>query len=117
MGRFLIISTLILIGLTPAFLSAQAGSVEGTVVDPNGDPMVAVKVSLRSASGGEPALKLTDSEGRFIFKELSSGSYGLECSTLGFKTIKEAITVTKNKAVVLAFRMEVAGDENPSAPK
>jgi outer membrane cobalamin receptor len=73
-------------------LSAQAGTVTGTVVEaPSGRPLAAVTVTLRSAADSTRAVGgTTDAAGRFRIGNVAAGRYTLQASLLGYTPHRRA---------------------------
>ncbi len=89
---FSLLAALIIFGLVSGMSYAQSGttgSIEGKIIDEEGNPLpgAQVKVSSPDLIGGVQS-KATTAEGRFRFVALPRGSYTLEASLAGFTTAK-----------------------------
>jgi len=87
-----------LIGIS--YSQSNIGSIKGTVTH-NGKPLAGVNVSILSISKGT----LVDSIGEYEIKNISTGSYIIRASFLGFKENKQQITVNKNETITVNFKM------------
>ena len=102
--------------LTGIAASAQNAEVSGTVVDPNGDPVVGATVKVKGSANGVA----TDIDGRFSFN-VPSGST-LEVSYLGFQsqnvkaapgmkiTLQEGASRELNEVVVTGYTVQRKAD-------
>lgn len=87
-----LLTALIMLGLIAGVSYAQSGttgSIEGKIIDEEGNPLpgAQIKVSSPDLIGGAQ-IKLTSGEGRFRFVALTRGAYTLEASLAGFTTVK-----------------------------
>ena len=104
-----IISALILFSFY-CFLShaGGGGTIKGNIIGPMGSPVPMANVFL--TVGGQLRGAVTDLDGKFTIKPITSGSYDLYVTSIGFDTliitgvrvIDQRITMLKNKA--LEFR-------------
>jgi len=84
---FLFVSTL---------ANAQSFKLSGKVVDKNKEPLTGASILVKEINKGTSA----DFDGNFSFT-LKKGTYTLEVSFLGYKTISEKITLSKNEEYVV----------------
>ncbi|WP_339883359.1 TonB-dependent receptor [Polaribacter vadi] len=84
---FLFVSTL---------ANAQSFKLSGKVVDKNKEPLTGASILVKEINKGTSA----DFDGNFSFI-LKKGTYTLEVSFLGYKTISEKITLSKNEEYVI----------------
>lgn len=77
-------------------------TVTGTVTDANGEPLPGANIKVERKSVGTNS----DFDGKFILKVADTPPFNIEISTLGYKTLKVAIT--KNNQVVSAVLTENA---------
>ena len=77
-------------------------TVSGTVTDANGEPLPGANIKVERKSVGTNS----DFDGKFILKVADVPPFNIEISTLGYKTLKVAIT--KNNQVVSAVLTENA---------
>jgi Carboxypeptidase regulatory-like domain len=93
MKRFLIVfaaSLLAFLGLAGVSLSTQAqfsgggvGTIEGTVLDPQGKPVTNASVTIQTSYGTHPHATHTDANGHFEFARWTSGQYDLRAYANG----------------------------------
>ncbi len=79
---------------------AQLGSLTGRVRDPQGAPVPGVTVSLSDRSSDFTARTVTDSSGRYTFAHLEPGTYRLDTSLSGFKSVVRSISIDARQPVV-----------------
>lgn len=82
-----LISAFILLGLS--ILSAQTGTIQGYVYDNNHDPLPLVNLHVQELN----KTMVSDADGHFEFKNLTSGEYTIQVSINGYKTITQKIAV------------------------
>ena len=76
--------------------NAQSFKLSGKVVDKNKEPLTGASILVKEINKGTSA----DFDGNFSFT-LKKGTYTLEVSFLGYKTISEKITLSKNEEYVV----------------
>ncbi len=76
--------------------NAQSFKLSGKVVDKNKEPLTGASILVKEINKGTSA----DFDGNFSFT-LQKGTYTLEVSFLGYKTISEKITLSKNEEYVV----------------
>lgn len=90
----------------PASLSAQAGSVIGTVAEADSErPLAAVQVHLLGTSLGT----FSRDDGRFAILNVPPGDYTIRAELIGYATADIQITVASGGAVQQDFAMETEG--------
>jgi len=93
------------------FVTRSVGNLTGVILDENGDPVANVTVT----AGGE-FTAVTDENGRFLFVNLSVGTYLFEVDAEGFQpftfnsTVEQGITV--DEGTVEMVPEETVGDED-----
>ncbi len=90
---------------------AQTGSLKGatTSLNPQGQPFVVagVTVKLTGNKPGLPSLSMySDNTGAYEFSDLPAGSYTLEASLEGFKTVTQIVTIAAGKTLIENIRMQ-----------
>ncbi|WP_435414442.1 TonB-dependent receptor [Polaribacter aestuariivivens] len=81
--------------------NAQSFTLSGKVVDENKKPLPEASVFVKEIKKGTS----TDVSGNFAFK-LKKGTYTVEVSFLGYKTISEKITLTKDENYLIQLKAE-----------
>ena len=66
----------------------EAGSISGTVVDPNGAVVRGVKIRITRKNGGALTALETNTEGAFQLQGLKGDTYELSLESAGFKSLK-----------------------------
>jgi Fe(3+) dicitrate transport protein len=75
------------------------GTVKGTVKDNEGKPLAHAAVILKNTKYGAEA----DEQGQFVIKNVPPGSYTIEASYLGYRTIVKEIIVTNDQTTQIDF--------------
>ncbi|WP_397444611.1 TonB-dependent receptor [Polaribacter sp. R77954] len=83
--------------------NAQSFTVKGTVYDENKNPLPSASILIKEMKKGVS----TDNKGNFSI-QLPKGTYTIEISFLGFKTIVDQITVTQNEEYVVQLNSDTA---------
>ncbi len=97
----------------PAFASATAGSIKGTVIDDGGLSVPGVLVTLSSPSliGGAQQ-RTTGPDGDFLFSELPPGSFLLVAQKQGFSTVRKTdVVVSIARTTQVTVEMKVGAEE------
>jgi len=109
-ARFLFASLFALLLCAPVSLWGQAtgGRVRGTVSDPSGAVIPAIKVSLASEATRATRDTQTNSNGDYAFLEVPVGTYTIESGATGFKKyVRKGITVELNQVVQIDIVLQV----------
>jgi TonB-dependent SusC/RagA subfamily outer membrane receptor len=86
-------------------LSAQTGSIVGTVIDKTGlQPLNGVQVSVDGTTRGT----LTDARGRFSIAGIPVGSHTVRATYIGYRTETKPATVAVGAAATVNFEMGVS---------
>jgi hypothetical protein len=87
----------------------STGTVNGTVIAPDGRPVSGATVTLTGLDGPAHSV-LASADGSFLIKELQSGSYTLRTACAGFAPHEESpIIVAVGRTTHLSIRLTVAG--------
>lgn len=103
----LVITLFATVGIS--FLQAQVdtGSITGTVSDSTGALVSGAKVTLTNQGTGASLSTTTGSDGGYKFSPVRIGSYRLDASAQGFKTMTEShVTVDVSSNVLLNFKLQ-----------
>ncbi|MBN1756623.1 TonB-dependent receptor [bacterium] len=87
-----------------AFIYAQTGSITGQVTNKaTGKPLIGVNIILLEHQSGDAA----DLDGRYEISDLPVGSYNVQYSMIGYKTlIKNRVLIKPNRPTVLNVELE-----------
>ncbi len=86
----------------------STGALTGTVTDPSGAVIAGATVTLTNNGTGEARSATTDANGSYRFGLLTPGSYSVQFSASGFKTVTvPSVTVNVTETAVLNRRLEV----------
>lgn len=96
--------TLILVAICFVCSTAiQAATLRGRVVDENGEALRFANVQIESLQLG----KVTDSDGRFEFQNLSAGDYPLRVSMVGYEAFEETVSVNEDDREPIVIRLQI----------
>src|SRR5947209_14712782 len=87
--------------------AAPLSEVRGVVLDPNGSPVKAAQVTLRSKTSDYSLTDKTDDDGAFIFIGLASGEYTVSVEAAGFVKAEKLVKVVSGSSPEIHFRLEV----------
>jgi hypothetical protein len=86
------------------------GVIQGTVLDESGAVLPGANVEVKSLETNSSKSLTTDTDGRFVFLQLSPGRYSVTISKQGFATmIQEGLELTVGQSVSLNLKMKVSG--------
>jgi hypothetical protein len=104
-SRALLAATLLALAAGGAAAAAARGSLHGRVLDPQGRPVPAARVTLTGEGSAGAREAIADATGSFTLVELAAGRYRLEAGADGFASrAYEAVDV----AVGQSYRVDVA---------
>ena len=86
---------------TSILVNAQSFELSGKVIDKNKDPLPGASILVKELKKGTSA----DFDGNFSFT-LEKGTYTIEVSFLGYKTISEKITLSKDEQYVVQLNSD-----------
>src|SRR6266542_1443807 len=88
------------------------GTIQGTVLDPNGGAIPGANVEIRNLETNIIRNLSTDEGGRFVALQLPSGRYSVTVTKTGFATLTvEKVELTVGQALNLPITMKVSGVE------
>ncbi len=87
--------------LTSTSIFAQNSRLAGSVFDARRQPVNGVNVRLLELKKG----KLSDETGQFSIPSLPSGTYTLQASYVGYKTLQQSVTLEEGKTLNLALEL------------
>jgi Carboxypeptidase regulatory-like domain len=97
--------------LTPARTfgqAASAGTVSGLVTDPTGSAVVGAAITLTDKATGTPHATVTNEAGRYVFVNVTPGSYDITATRSGFRIAKAPdIAVSVGTSVTLDLKLEL----------
>ena len=95
-------------GLT-TMASAQGlgstGTIQGVVKDSTGGVMVAVTVTLTNPASGFESKAITDSAGKYVFRNLSPNPYHVKVAAQGFQTLEKDVDVRTSVPIDLPLTL------------
>ena len=86
----------------------EAGSLQGTVVDPRGKPIPGAHVKLEHKAGKKKLTYTCNEAGEFAFSGLPAGAYTLSASAKGFEEERRTVEAGTPSARPLRIRLGVA---------
>lgn len=107
--RFLILCIVLLI--SPFALGQGVnGAISGSVLDPKGDAVPAVSVSVKNLDTGATRQGQTNAEGYYRFVGLPPGRYEIQTERQGFNNeVRTNINLTVTEQIVVNFSLKVMG--------
>jgi hypothetical protein len=98
------------IGTTPLFAqSTNTGTVAGTVTDPSGAVVGGATVTLTDTGTRSARNATSNDQGRYIFVDVTPGTYDLSFTKQGFSTSKTQTTVSVGVATNVNMALQVGG--------
>ncbi len=97
----LIITLFATVGTNLLYAQVDTGSITGTVTDSSGAVLSGAKVTLANEGTGVSLSVTTGSDGSYTFSPVRIGSYKLDASAQGFKTVSQTHIVVNVSANVL----------------
>ena len=96
------------IGATRLWAQAQTATISGTATDASGAAMVGAKIQATNTETNASQSTVSDSQGRYTIPDLPVGTYNVQASQSGFRTVVHTgITLSVGGAVVVDFSMPV----------
>jgi len=97
---FMLLSFMALAASGTASAQTTAGSITGSVVDPQQAGVPSAKITIKNAATNAVYTTETDRQGRFVFPVLLPAVYGLEVQASGFKKFEQAnVVLNANSAL------------------
>jgi hypothetical protein len=87
----------------------QAGTLQGTVLDPNGGAIPQAVVTISNAITGYQRTTTADDHGGFSFANVPPNPYRLEVTAKGFENYQQDISVRASVPIDLKISMKIAG--------
>ncbi len=101
--NFTILLSILILFAHAAF--GQTGSISGTVTDSAGSVQPDVNVKIKGSYKGTAS----DADGKYILKEIGSGEFTIEVSSIGFKTVEyTGIKVKDGENTLLNIKLNTA---------
>src|SRR5215471_3353119 len=97
----LVLVVAVILSTLPLHAQVDTGSITGTVTDASGAVINAAKVTLTNEGTGVSLSVNTGSDGSYTFSPVRIGSYKIEASAQGFKTVSQSNVVVNVSANVL----------------
>ncbi|GAB3799632.1 TonB-dependent receptor [Spirosoma humi] len=83
------------------------GTIRGHIKTSDGNPVEAVTVSLKGKGQGA----LTNAKGDFSINHVKAGTYQLQVSAIGLKTVEQTVTTTGNESVTVDFTLSESASQ------
>ena len=100
-----------LLAATPILAQSlgNAGTIEGTVVDPSGAVVAKAEITLRNAVTGYSQAAASSSEGSFRLTNIPPNSYRLEVKASGFSVFSQNLDIRNSLPVQVKATLALAG--------
>jgi len=106
--KALFVVLLLAICLPGLHAQLYTGSVSGTVTDPSAAAVPSAKMTLVDADKGFSYTATTDSEGRYLFRQIPPGTYNLSVEAVNFQSQrKDAIKLDVSQNVSINFALKI----------
>ncbi len=107
----LFIAALFLISTFSAFSQAvgTAGTISGTVADPNGAAVVGANLTIKNAVTGFTRTATSDAEGSYAFQNVPPNNYQITASASGFADAAQNIVVRGSVPMQVPISLNVSG--------
>src|SRR5215475_1356845 len=103
---FLVLTFGLIFSLLPLEAQVDTGSITGTVTDPSGAVVNNAKVTLTNEGTGAALSVTSSSDGTYTFSPVRIGSYKIEASAQGFKTVSQSnVVVNVNGNVLVNLKL------------
>src|SRR2546422_10040302 len=89
----------------------NAGTIEGSVVDPSGAAVARAAVTIHNAITGYSQATSTAADGSFRFSNIPPNPYHLEVTAPGFDTFSQDVTIRNAVPVPVKATLAVAGSK------
>src|SRR5215472_10122403 len=104
--RSSLILTVGVLGTLPLHAQVDTGSITGTVTDASGAVVNSAKVTLTNEGTGASLAVNTNSDGTYTFSPVKIGSYRIDASAQGFKTVSQPkVVVNVNGNVLVNLKL------------
>jgi len=105
---FLVLALVLAVASGAFAQGSQTGTLSGTVLSSDRQPLPGVTVSVKSPSLLGTRSAVTDANGGYIFKALPPGTYKVTYDLAGFATVEKTVTVALGSTVPADASMKVA---------
>ena len=107
-GTVLVFGLVALLATAPAsFAQRTTGGISGTITDATGGVLPGVNVTATCTDTNQARAAVSDSQGGFVFPELTVCLYRVTAELPGFKTVAREAPVVANGVAKVDFRLEV----------
>ncbi len=103
MKKIFFISAAVLISIAHTF--AQTGTLKGTIMDKNDDPLYGVNVMIEQKNSDFTTGGITDFDGKFSF-ELNPGTYDVKIQYVGYTNIEKVLEIKSGEAAELDITLQ-----------
>src|SRR5262249_35947333 len=87
----------------------QTGTIRGTVTDATGAALAGARIVLDNSITGFQSETSSDSQGAFVFDNITFDSYRLRVTAGGFRAFAQAVSVRSNIPVAIEIKLIAAG--------
>lgn len=106
--RTMLLLFLVILGVSAAALAQQTGGLTGTIEDPSGAVLDGATVKATNVGTGAVRTVTTSSSGTYVLSPLSVGTYTLEVTKQGFKTLtRTGVVIDINSALTIDLTLPI----------
>jgi len=105
---FIVCASLLVVPGARAQTSGNAGSVEGTVLDPDGKAILGASVEIHNPVSAYDAKTTTNDQGHFRFSNVPFNPYHMTVTFTGFQPFVQDVDVRSGLAVTLKITLKLA---------
>ena len=95
----------------PGYARVATGTMEGTVLDSQGNPVAGATVTMQTSDGSRPFATHTDAHGHFEFTRYETGQYDLQAYSQGmFSNWTKRVSIHRGKKTAVTLRLPPPAD-------
>lgn len=105
--KYILSLSFLLLSFSIGFGQSSLGTIRGTVVDENNEPVYGASVAIPNAQTGA----YTNSEGIFSIPKLKAGDYDLRVTYIGMDTVYQSFVLEKGQTITTSFQLGVSATQ------
>lgn len=104
-ATILVATGVLLVDASASAQQSELGAISGRVTERSGYVLPGVTITVEGSAGARKVV--TNAQGTFRFDQLPPGTYRLESTLIGFKSITQSISVQHGRTTEVALSLEV----------